>query len=130
MIPSDNIGKSASHPGVFRDGHILSILKSQEQFPSLDLSWCPPCGKVDRTEVDMRLGDLLIEAKLTESDFQRARKPTMGLYRNFREVLSYEELPHNTHAYLSYQLLRNVLVAYATHCAFCVLYGCEEASAN
>jgi hypothetical protein len=97
MIPSDNIGKSASHPGVFRDGHIFSILKSQEQFQSLDLSWCPPCGKVDRTEVDMRLGDLLIEAKLTESDFQRARKPTMGLYRNFREVLSYEELPHNTH---------------------------------
>jgi hypothetical protein len=87
-------------------------------------------GKVDRTEVDMRLGDLLIEAKLTESDFQRARKPTMGLYRNFREVLSYEELPHNTHACLSYQLLRNVLAAYATHCAFCVLYGCAETSAN
>jgi hypothetical protein len=31
-------------------------------------------GKFDRTEVDMRLGDLLIEAKLTESNFQRAPK--------------------------------------------------------
>ncbi len=29
-------------------------------------------GKMDRTEIDMRLGDLLVEAKLTESGFQTA----------------------------------------------------------
>ena len=29
-------------------------------------------GKVDRTEIDLKLGDLLVEAKLTENDFQIA----------------------------------------------------------
>lgn len=27
-------------------------------------------GKTDRTEIDMQLGDLMVEAKLTETDFQ------------------------------------------------------------
>jgi hypothetical protein len=26
-------------------------------------------GRVDRTEIDLRIGDLMIEAKLTEVDF-------------------------------------------------------------
>ena len=29
-------------------------------------------GRTDRTEIDMKLGDLLVEAKLTETDFQTA----------------------------------------------------------
>src|SRR5207302_6658499 len=33
-------------------------------------------GKFDRTEIDLRLGGLLIEAKLTESGFQCADKGT------------------------------------------------------
>jgi len=31
-------------------------------------------GKTDRTEIDMKLGDLMVEAKLTETDFQTASK--------------------------------------------------------
>ena len=78
-------------------------------------------GRVDRTEVDMRLGDLLIEAKLTESDFQKAPKTVVRAYRDFSEVFDEEDLPQTERDFLSYQLIRNVLAAHATGCAFCVL---------
>ncbi len=78
-------------------------------------------GKFDRTEVDMRLGDLLIEAKLTESDFQSAEKKTLLAYRDFLEVFDRQELPQNGTRYASYQLIRNVLAAHALNCSFCVL---------
>ena len=78
-------------------------------------------GRSDQTEVDMRLGDLLIEAKLTESDFQKATKKVMARYRDFYAVFEDEQLPQTEDAYLSYQLLRNVLAAHALQCSFCVL---------
>jgi hypothetical protein len=78
-------------------------------------------GKFDRTEIDMRLGDLMIEAKLTESDFQRAPKTVVRAYRDFSEVFDAEELPQTERDYRSYQLIRNVLSAHASGCAFCVL---------
>jgi hypothetical protein len=50
-------------------------------------------GRFDRTEVDMRWGNLLIEAKLTESDFQtRAAKIVEG-YRDFDAVFDHDLLP-------------------------------------
>jgi hypothetical protein len=71
MIPSVAIGQSASHPGVFRDGRICSILNvKSEAIPEFGFSARVPLVNV---------GDLLIEAKLTESDLQRARKAAMGL---------------------------------------------------
>lgn len=78
-------------------------------------------NKFDRTEVDMRLGNLLVEAKLTEGDFQAKPKETMERYRDFREVFSRRELPQSREKYESYQLLRNVLAAHALNASFCVL---------
>jgi hypothetical protein len=50
-------------------------------------------GRTDRTEVDMRWGDLLVEAKLTESDFQ-IREPTLvESYRDLEEVFDLDLLP-------------------------------------
>ena len=76
---------------------------------------------VDRTEVDMRLGDLLVEAKLTESDFQKKAKAVVEGYRNFDEVFDRANLPQSIECYLSYQLIRNVLAAHAGGCSFCVV---------
>ena len=133
----------------------------------------------DRTEVDMRLGSLLVEAKLTEADFQVREAHIVEAYRDFdavfeRDLLPRVELPprrrrepgespedysqefesvldpaaseahflHPTQAqslrpplyseidllessdagYASYQLIRNVLAAYAAGCSFCVLH--------
>jgi hypothetical protein len=78
-------------------------------------------GRFDRTEIDLRLGDLLIEAKLTESDFQSAAKSVLFAYRDFAEVFDHQQLPQTANRFLSYQLLRNVLAAYALQCSFSVL---------
>ena len=78
-------------------------------------------GKFDRTEVDMRLGDLLIEAKLTESNFQKSAKPVVRGYRDFNEVFDQEDLPQTDRDFLSYQLIRNVLAAHTSGCSFSVL---------
>lgn len=78
-------------------------------------------GRSDRTEIDMRVGNLLVEAKLTEADFQRADKKVLHKYRDFLDVFDEELLPQTEGHYLSYQLLRNVLAAYAFQCSFCVL---------
>ncbi len=50
-------------------------------------------GRVDRTEVDMRWGDLLVEAKLTESDFQCREAHIVEAYRDLDEVFDRDLLP-------------------------------------
>jgi hypothetical protein len=112
------------HPGVLREGRVLTLLGA-EPSPSLYFGYKARVplanGRFDRTEVDLRLGDLLVEAKLTESDFQSAGKSVLLSYRDFSEVFDSQQLPQTEDHYLSYQLLRNVLAAYALQCSFCVL---------
>ena len=50
-------------------------------------------GRFDRTEVDMRLGSLLVEAKLTETDFQTREAAVVESYRDFDAVFDRELLP-------------------------------------
>jgi hypothetical protein len=78
-------------------------------------------GHRDRTEVDMRMGDLLVEAKLTESDFQSCRAELVERYRDFSEVFDNALLPRTEGGYGAYELLRNVLAAFATNARFCVI---------
>jgi hypothetical protein len=121
-------------------------------------------GRFDRTEVDMRFGSLLVEAKLTEGDFQTRAAPFLDAYRDFDQVFDRDllprvqlptarprrlsEFPENCSqeleslvgdpdvfsavdpiipapqeaGYASYQLIRNVLAAYAAGCSFCVIH--------
>lgn len=78
-------------------------------------------GLFDRTEVDLRVGDLLIEAKLTESDFQTKDAEMVRGYRDFKEVFDSRSLSMVAGKFQSYQLIRNVLAAHANVCSFCVL---------
>ena len=50
-------------------------------------------GRSDRTEVDMRWGSLLVEAKLTEGDFQTCKAGVVEGYRDFDVVFERELLP-------------------------------------
>lgn len=112
------------YPSAFRDGRFCSVLDVKPgAIPEFGFRARVPLanGKFDRTEVDMCLGDLLIEAKLTESDFQKAPKAAVHAYRDFNEVFDDEGLPQTAKDYRSYQLIRNVLAAYAYGCAFCVV---------
>jgi hypothetical protein len=117
-------------------------------------------GRSDRTEVDMLLGSLLVEAKLTEGDFQTKAAAVVEGYRDFDAVFERESLPrvelvtkrrrdatefpedysqdYSTEqpalarekgpssaievGYDGYQLIRNVLAAYAEGCGFCVVH--------
>ncbi len=135
-------------------------------------------GRFDRTEVDMRWGSLLVEAKLTEGDFQTAKAAVVEAYRDFDAVFEREMLPRvelrtarrrtavefaeeftqeweETAAdasaaaevsaefqagivarareaepaepgYAGYQLIRNVLAAYAEGCSFCVIHDARR----
>ena len=112
------------HPTVKRDGRLAALLGAE---PGASACFGYKArvplanGRFDRTEVDLRLGDLLVEAKLTESDFQSAEKKVLLAYRDFSEVFDGQQLPQIDDRYLSYQLVRNVLAAYALQCSFCVL---------
>jgi hypothetical protein len=75
----------------------------------------------DGTEVDMRFGDLLVESKLTEFDFQSAEAAIVEGYRDFAQVFEIGSLPKQEGRFSSYQLLRNVLAAYQAGCSFCVM---------
>jgi hypothetical protein len=74
----------------------------------------------DRTEIDMHLGDLFVEAKLSETDFQTARVDLMTRYACFEEVFDIERLPVSRSAYRSYQLLRGALAAHHHNTRFAI----------
>jgi hypothetical protein len=109
----------------------------------------------DRTEIDLRLDNLFLEAKLTESNFQTAPPRLIERYRDLETVFDPDRLPRKilytaaSHPAVedysqleeptesltpsqptsrssrtvvdAYQLIRNVLAAYAADASFCVL---------
>jgi hypothetical protein len=121
-------------------------------------------GRFDRTEVDMRFGSLLVEAKLTEVGFQTRAAAIVEAYRDFDTLFDRDRLPRieiptsrwlrasefpedvsqefeslvtdpalvsavdtifrppGEPGYASYQLIRNVLAAYAADASFCVIH--------
>src|SRR5208283_1258609 len=52
-----------------------------------------PNGRFDRTEVDMRFGSLLVEAKLTEVGFQTRAAAIVESYRDFDTVFDRDLVP-------------------------------------
>jgi len=68
-------------------------------------------GAPDKTELDMRIGKIIFEAKLTESDFTSKNASFVESYRDFHDVFDAEFLPKFEGKYQSYQLIRNVLAA-------------------
>lgn len=112
------------YPGVVSDRQVLHLLGAEADGPpQFGYKARVPLlqGKFDRTEVDMRLGNLLVEAKLTEGDFQSRSKAALAAYCDFAGVFYRRKLPQNLNDYLSYQLIRNVLAAHATGLSFCVI---------
>jgi len=115
-------------PGVCSDPAVTGMLgadiQDKPEFgyrPRVPLS--RPNGRegFDRTEVDMKLGPLLVESKLTESDFQAAPPELVETYRDLEQVFNVAGLPRARERYISYQLIRNVLAAHAGALSFCVM---------
>jgi len=111
-------------PATLRSRRVLDLLGIEVGFvPEFGFKARVPLanGGADRTEVDMRLGELLVESKLTETDFQCREVALVESYRDFADVFECRKLPQDARGFLSYQLIRNVLAAHHGHCSFCVM---------
>jgi hypothetical protein len=115
------------HPGAFAAASTLRLLLGTQSPERLQFGWKPRipliADHIERTEIDLRIGDLLIEAKLTEPEFQRASRAWVERYRDFSSVFDVDLLPQTTESYLHYQLIRGVLSAFAEqgtrYCVIC-----------
>jgi hypothetical protein len=112
------------YPGVTRRTEVCGILGLEPgSLPAFGFMPRVPLfsDATERTEVDMRLGNVLFEAKLTEGDFQIQRAELVEQYRDLRDVFECRQLPRAKRKYISYQLIRNVLAAHALDLDFCTL---------
>lgn len=112
------------YPGVTKRRELCLLLGTEPgQRPQFGFNPRVPLSNqaVERTEVDMKIGNILFEAKLTEENFQVQRAALVEQYRDLKEVFDVRRLPRKGNGYISYQLLRNVLAAHALEGKFCVL---------
>lgn len=83
-------------PGVTQSGSVRGMLGVEDGAEPI-FGWKARVplnnGRADRTEVDMRLGGLLVEAKLTESDFQCRESALVESYRELTTVFDTDLLP-------------------------------------
>ena len=77
-------------------------------------------GAEDATEIDMRVGGILVEAKLTEKDFTSRSAARVERYRGLASEFDLSALPSNAGDIGGYQLIRNVLAA-ADHKAMLIV---------
>ena len=113
------------YPGLLRRPAVLRLLGTGPgHIPTFGVRAQVPLasGNLDRTEIDLRLGDLLLEAKLTETGFQTARPSLVLRYRDLDACFSLEDLPRTpAGGFESYQLVRGVLAAHALDTRFAVI---------
>jgi hypothetical protein len=115
------------YPGILRRQALCSLLAIppgiRAQFgvrPGIPLK----NGAQDRSEMDLKLGDLFLEAKLTEGDFQTARYDLVHRYRDLEAVFAVDRLPMRNEKYRSCQLIRGALAAHACGASFAVV--CDQ----
>jgi hypothetical protein len=134
-VPTDAQPNFGLHPGVplRQTRRPRTKRPSQTQETNLQLfhdpsttTKTPTESLKDRTEIDLQLGSLLIEAKLTESNFQTASLRLIERYRDLETVFEVDRLPRRSTLtgagpIQGYQLIRNVLAAFASDASFCVL---------
>lgn len=105
------------YPGLFLHDPFVQLMGLPKMAePSLVFGFNPEvplhCSSTDATEVDVKVEDLLIEAKLTERDFTKKPAAAVERYRDFGSVFELASLCTEDGYYLNYQLIRNVLAAY------------------
>src|SRR5579864_6702703 len=84
------------YPGVARRMEVCRILGIEPgSLPELEFMPRVPLFSeaTERTEVDMKLGNVLFEAKLTEGDFQIQCAELVEQYRDLRDVFESRQLP-------------------------------------
>lgn len=117
------------HPDTLRAGRLDNLLLlSPNQEPVFGYRPRIPLrrGLLDQTEIDMKLDDLLVEAKLTESNFQFASIQKLSRYQDLEFVFEAAATLNNSlrsrtsAALVGYQVIRGVLAAHASAGRFCL----------
>jgi hypothetical protein len=78
-------------------------------------------GREDTTEVDMRIGPYIFEAKLTERNFTTADEELIRRYSAFESTFEVTGLKREGSQIKGYQLIRNVLAAVHLNASLIVL---------
>jgi len=115
------------YPGVLRRAAVCSLLGIETGLhPAFGVRPGIPLqnGAQDRSEMDLRLGKLFIEAKLTEGDFQTARCDLVQRYRDLESVFDVARLPRSKEKFRSCQLIRGALAAHQHGTSFAVF--CDQ----
>jgi hypothetical protein len=115
------------YPGILRRPAVRSLLGLEPGIrPSFGFRPQIPLknGTEDRTELDLKLGRLFVEAKLTEGNFQNARADLVHRYRDFESVFDVTRLPFTKEKYCSSQLIRGALAAHTHGASFAVF--CDQ----
>lgn len=102
------------YPGVLRRAGVCARLDVEPGLrPSFGVRVALPMHRdeIDRTELDMRLGDLLVEAKLTETGFGKASLERLLRYRGAEELIEVDALPRQGSGVGGYQIVRGLLAA-------------------
>jgi hypothetical protein len=106
------------HPRVCESQAVADLLGfSRGDVPDFGVSAMVPLtsGNPDRTEIDVKIGRLLAECKLTEGDFTSCTDARLASYRDYRDVFETERLPRCSDGRVrGYQIIRNVLAAHAS----------------
>ena len=63
----------------------------------------------DATEIDMVIGDIFFEAKLTEINFTEKHVSEVVKYKNINTVFNFDLLPIKNNKIQGYQIIRNIL---------------------
>jgi hypothetical protein len=115
------------YPGILRRASLCSLLGIEPGIPPI-FGFRPGIplknGADDRSEMDLKLGGLFVEAKLTEGDFQSARQELVDRYRDLESVFDVDRLPRNKERFRSCQLIRGALAAHAHAASFAVF--CDQ----
>ena len=115
------------YPGMLRRKAVCSLLGIEAGvLPAFGFRPQIPLvnGGCDRSELDMKLGNLFVEAKLTEGDFQNARCDLVHRYRDLESVFAVDRLPKHKGGFRSCQLIRGALAAHAHGASFAVF--CDQ----
>lgn len=68
-------------------------------------------GQGDRTEIDLTLDNLILEAKLTETDFIKKSVSTVKNYTDVEKIFHFNQLPNDGKFIFHYQIIRNILAS-------------------
>src|SRR5690554_1568146 len=100
-----------AHPKI-KEWKSLRDLISIGQSDNIEFGWNPVFAneKNYKTEIDMKIGNSIFEAKLIEKDFNQKKLKIVLAYSNIENIIDLKDLTNNE-IVSNYQLIRNLLTA-------------------